>query len=99
MSFTGQRSGHFAHQSFRRLVCVLILLFKEERNVLAWHAVPQGNGNLVLSRKLGEEILVGDLIIVRVEEIRDLSVRLSVSAPKDMVILRRELKEESKSDT
>ena len=63
------------------------------------HAVPQGNGNLVLSRKLGEEILAGDLIIVRVEEIRDSSVRLSVSAPKDMVILRRELKEESKSDT
>lgn len=46
---------------------------------------------LVLSRKLSEEILIGDSIRVMVIEIRREKVRLGVTAPKDMAVHRKEI--------
>ncbi|MCX7421894.1 MAG: carbon storage regulator CsrA [Planctomycetia bacterium] len=46
---------------------------------------------LVLSRKLNQEILIGDNIVVRVISIRGNQVRLGIVAPRDVPVLRDEL--------
>jgi len=48
---------------------------------------------LVLSRKLNEQIVIGDGIVVTVVAIRGGQVRLGVDAPKDIPIFREELRE------
>ena len=48
---------------------------------------------LVLSRKVGEEIVIGKDIVLRVLEIKGHAVRLGLVAPKDVTILRREVQE------
>jgi carbon storage regulator len=48
---------------------------------------------LVLSRKAGERILIGDKISVTVVRIAPGIVRIGVEAPSDLPILREELKE------
>jgi carbon storage regulator len=46
---------------------------------------------LILTRKLGEVIRVGDDITVRVLEVRGNQVRLGVDAPPDVRIYREEI--------
>ena len=48
---------------------------------------------LVLSRKVGEEIQIGDEITVTVVRIAGGSVRLGIEAPKTTPIAREELQE------
>lgn len=56
---------------------------------------------LVISRKKGESLLIGEDIEITVVKIDDGSVKLSISAPKNVTILRKELykevEEENKS--
>jgi carbon storage regulator len=49
---------------------------------------------LVLSRKEGESLMLNDTIEVMVVEIGKGQVRLGIRAPKDVLILRKELTEE-----
>lgn len=51
---------------------------------------------LVLSRKTNEVICIGENIRVMVIEIRGDKVRLGIDAPKDVKVLRSELKPEEK---
>lgn len=51
---------------------------------------------LVLSRKTDEVICIGENIRVMVIEIRGDKVRLGIVAPKDVKVLRSELKPEEK---
>jgi len=46
---------------------------------------------LLLTRKRGESIFIGDQITVTVVKIRDNSVQLGIEAPKDVKIVREEL--------
>ena len=46
---------------------------------------------LVLTRKLGEVIRVGDTVTVRVLEVKGNQVRLGVDAPADVRIYREEV--------
>jgi carbon storage regulator len=46
---------------------------------------------LVLTRKIGERILIGDAITVRVLEVRGSQVRLGVEAPAEVRIFREEI--------
>ncbi len=48
---------------------------------------------LVLSRKLGESILLDDKITITVMEVSKGVVKLGIDAPKEMLILRKELEE------
>jgi len=48
---------------------------------------------LVLSRKLGESILLDDKITIKVMDISKGMVRIGIDAPKEMLILRKELEE------
>ena len=47
---------------------------------------------LVLSRKIGERILIGDEIAVTVVQVGHGAVRLGVEAPRKFSIVREELK-------
>ena len=46
---------------------------------------------LVLSRKIGERILIGDKIAVTVVKIGHGGVRIGVEAPPEMAVVREEL--------
>ena len=49
---------------------------------------------LVLSRKIGERILIGDNIAVTVVRITGNGVRIGIEAPLDMAVVRQELKDQ-----
>lgn len=49
---------------------------------------------LVISRKKGESLLIGDDIEITVSKIEDGTVKLSISAPRNVTILRKELYKE-----
>ena len=59
---------------------------------------------LILTRKVGEMIRIGDAVTVRVLEVRGSQVRLGVDAPSDVRIFREEVyrsiqAEQQESDT
>ena len=47
---------------------------------------------LVLSRKVGQKILIGDRIAVTVVRVGQGGVRIGVEAPEEMEVVREELK-------
>jgi carbon storage regulator len=51
----------------------------------------RGGGMLVLSRKPGEKILIGDSVTVTVVRIGPNTVRIGIEAPRNMNIVREEL--------
>ncbi|MFN4257777.1 MAG: carbon storage regulator [Gemmataceae bacterium] len=51
---------------------------------------------LVLSRKKGEQISIGDQVYVTVVAVHGNQVRLGISAPEDMAISRQELTAEQR---
>lgn len=53
---------------------------------------------LVLSRKAGETIVIGDGIAIRVERINGNTVRVAIDAPKSVKVLRGELVERKGKD-
>jgi carbon storage regulator len=58
---------------------------------------------LVISRKKGESLLIGDNIEITVVKLDDGTVKLAIDAPKNITILRKELykevQEENKNAT
>jgi len=46
---------------------------------------------LVLTRKIGEEIIIGGNIRVKVADIRGSRVRLAIEAPREMSVQRQEI--------
>ena len=46
---------------------------------------------LILTRKIGEMIRIGDTVVIRVLEVRGSQVRLGVDAPTDVRIFREEV--------
>jgi len=51
----------------------------------------EGRTMLVLSRKLGEKIFIGDNICITVVDIDRGKIRLGIEAPRDIAIYRQEL--------
>ena len=49
---------------------------------------------LVVSRKIGERILIGDKIAVTIVKIGNGGVRVGIEAPPEMAIVREELAEQ-----
>ena len=58
---------------------------------------------LVITRKKDESLLIGDDIEIKIVNVEDGSVKLAISAPRDVTILRKEVfdrvKEENKEAT
>lgn len=48
---------------------------------------------LVLSRKVGEAVAIGDDVVVKIAEVRGNRVRLAFEAPRDVAIDRSEVRE------
>jgi carbon storage regulator len=48
---------------------------------------------LILSRKAGEEIILGNDIVIKITEISKGSVKIGIEAPKETTILRGELRD------
>lgn len=48
---------------------------------------------LILNRRLGEEIVIGDDVRIRVVDIRGTRVKLGCTGPRDVTIERSELHE------
>lgn len=48
---------------------------------------------LVLTRREGDTIKIGDDVEITVTKVKGSQVRLGITAPKDVLILRKELKE------
>ncbi len=46
---------------------------------------------LILTRKVGESIAIGDHVVVKVLDVQGQKVQLGVEAPKDVKVLRPEL--------
>ncbi|RMG63066.1 MAG: carbon storage regulator [Calditrichaeota bacterium] len=46
---------------------------------------------LVLTRKLGQDILIGDQVLIKVVKIENNKVQLGIQAPRDVAIFRYEL--------
>ncbi len=46
---------------------------------------------LVLSRKIGESIVIGNNVVVTVRETHGGRIRLAIEAPRDVLVLRQEL--------
>lgn len=49
---------------------------------------------LIITRKKGESLMIGDDIEIVISKIDDGSVKIGINAPKDISILRKELYEE-----
>jgi len=52
---------------------------------------------LVLSRKTGEEIVIGNNIHITVVAIKGENVRIGISAPKEVIVDRQEVHENRKN--
>jgi len=46
---------------------------------------------LILTRKIGEGIILGDDIRISIMEIRGKQIRIGIEAPSDVVVLREEI--------
>lgn len=53
---------------------------------------------LIITRKKGESLMIGDNIEITITKIIDGSVKIGINAPKDVNILRKELYEEVKDE-
>jgi carbon storage regulator len=53
---------------------------------------------LVLSRKVGERILIGDQISIVIVRINGNAVRVGIDAPTDLSVIRAELKQRMERD-
>ena len=53
---------------------------------------------LVISRKKDESILIGDDIEIKIIKVEDGTVKLAISAPRDITILRKEVLEKVKEE-
>ena len=53
---------------------------------------------LIITRKKGESLMIGDNIEITISKIEDGSVKIGINAPKDIIVLRKELYEEIKDE-
>lgn len=51
---------------------------------------------LILTRKKGESLLIGDNIEITISEVEDGRVKLAIDAPKEIRILRKEVVDQTK---
>ena len=53
---------------------------------------------LIITRKEGESFLIGDNVEITITKIADGNVKIGIEAPKEMIILRKELYKEVESE-
>lgn len=53
---------------------------------------------LIITRKEGESFIIGDNLEITITKIADGNVKIGIEAPKEMIILRKELYKEVESE-
>ncbi|WP_294379072.1 carbon storage regulator CsrA [uncultured Clostridium sp.] len=53
---------------------------------------------LIITRKKGESLMIGDDIEITISKIEDGSVKIGIQAPKNVSILRKELYDQVKNE-
>lgn len=53
---------------------------------------------LIITRKEGESFFIGDNIEITITKVADGNVKIGIEAPKEMIILRKELCKEIESE-
>jgi len=53
---------------------------------------------LIITRKKGESLIIGEDIEITISKIENGSVKIGIKAPKEVLILRKELYEEVKKE-
>lgn len=53
---------------------------------------------LIITRKKGESLMIGDDIEITINKIDDNSIKIGIKAPKDITILRKELYEQVENE-
>jgi len=53
---------------------------------------------LIITRKEGESFLIGDNVEITITKVADGTVKIGIEAPKEMIILRKELYKEVESE-
>lgn len=53
---------------------------------------------LIITRKEGESFLIGDDVEITITKVADGNVKIGIEAPKEMIILRKELYKEVESE-
>ncbi len=53
---------------------------------------------LVLSRRQGQAIVIGDNVVVRIVELKGDQVRLGIDAPRSVIVHREEIAEEIRAE-
>ena len=46
---------------------------------------------LILTRRLGEKVIVGDDVVISILDVRGDSVRIGIQAPRDIPVFRKEV--------
>jgi len=54
---------------------------------------------LILSRRIGETLLIGDTIAVTILDVRGMQVRIGITAPPAVAIHRKELVDRAATDS
>jgi carbon storage regulator len=96
------KTGWFEWRSFRRIleffaphssgVHAALSSFAADTLICSHHTLTATEVNmLVLSRKLGESVQVGDGIVIRIVEVRRSRVRIGIEAPASVRIQRQEI--------
>jgi carbon storage regulator len=53
---------------------------------------------LVLNRKIGESLIIGDNIEIKILEIQDGKIKIGIEAPREVSILRKEVYDAVKAE-
>jgi len=53
---------------------------------------------LILTRKIGESIMIGDDVVVQVMDVQGRQVRIGVAAPREVLVDRAEIREKRESE-
>lgn len=56
------------------------------------------NRMLVLNRKIGESLIIGDNIEIKILEIQDGKIKIGIEAPREVSILRKEVYDAVKAE-
>ena len=58
----------------------------------------QGTAMLILTRKVGQTLMVGDDVTVTIVGVKANQVRIGIDAPKDVIVHREEIYERIRSE-
>ena len=54
---------------------------------------------LILTRRVGERLIIGDDIMVSIEQVHGLQVRIGIAAPKQVAVHRQEIFERIRAES